>query len=1054
VASCIIRDNGWDAYPIIDQKWLSNENPFGIPILTGAFCWKDVEEMWPAIEEFGISVFLVVQDYKPNTIHIGTQTTWVVDNDGNVKGCSRGKKNIWYDKCNKLPLEGNYGNYGCKTLVIHGSQRIVMLRPIKENCEISFTPDPKYSFAYQCQTKPIAIPSTITKVGLVPPPEDKAQQFKKKMQVYDPWTVINNYTPRNVVQRVVRYIKEERSEWIPVTCSTLTTVGLCAASVFCHPLMAGVFVPPLITGATKKINYYLNKKVATFNIVPLIFKGSAEHKAALEHFYTYHFIDPETHLPYGFYYVDDHQLIQVPQDDPLANWTNVTNFFKEYIDSRAFLDANIIRFMKEHMDSSIWMKRKDDCFQAFTEKKTSALEIVGAAAEYEINIKENDIITVSLHGHDDLRQYVVPHVDKRLLSAIASNRLLHGGLKPKLKTEEILKTMIDWYVANGGTKLRVGDNVEPIPDFSNMKGKKRDQYVRNYENYIAESVTIHTTFIKREALPQKKVDSSGARVISMADKKTNIKIMNFFRKLEEIVYSFKYPNVGLIPGTNKTAKHDNNDVQCDSIRRLASQFAWCLSADAKAFDSSIVGPLAEAEMAFYRWVGLDDNTVKQLLNTRIVGAISHGVLQRFSGDMYTAVGNVIIMSSILHKFENYGCKYYCNGDDTLVFFDKLDMSTQIVKEFAEYGVTIKGDLIGIGRDNNNGDPVYTIPYCQMYYQPYKYTNDPVRTMSRMTNLVGSNMYYLARTVCGKCQGQEYLKGLGYILLQDVTEVFKSLPTDYRTEYKNKTVEGCTMYEKETDRVIDYRDPIHGLFGKIIVTIYDNKAYFLGIEDHTKREKELIKFIEAILKDEYEKQNQLDPTVAQNLAKVNDYVSDFGWKSILPAIAEKMRDAIFDMYGYTKAPVILSPQDAITVDISMNVFEPEYIDKMEVDEQQQPPYSHTGENPPRPKSPPPFIPPSPSDDGYESDASYKPQSPKLTFFEPIPGEDEVVEVPQVSMETLKRRADMDIDPDPDGIVRDEVEDQRPLLDVDADTMVIDTGEYGRLQVVQIVRKPRR
>jgi len=250
------------------------------------------------------------------------------------------------------------------------------------------------------------------------------------------------------------------------------------------------------------------------------------------------------------------------------------------------------------------------------------------------------------------------------------------------------------------------------------------------------------------------------------------------------------------------------------------------------------------------------------------------------------------------------------------------------------------------------------------------------------------------------------------------------------------------------------ETLHGLFGKIIVTIYDNKAYFLSIDDHEKREKELIKFIERILRDEYEKQNQLDPTVAQNLAKINDYVSDFGWKSILPAIAEKMRDAIFDMYGYTKAPVILSPQDAVTVDISMNVFEPEYIDKMEVDEQQQPPNSHVGENPPRPESPPPFIPSSPSDGGYESDESYRPQSPSITSFEYPPGEDEGFNVPQVSRETLKRPTDMDLDPDPDGIVRDRVDEQQPPLDINADTVVVDTGEYGRLQVVQIVRKPRR
>lgn len=236
-------------------------------------------------------------------------------------------------------------------------------------------------------------------------------------------------------------------------------------------------------------------------------------------------------------------------------------------------------------------------------------------------------------------------------------------------------------------------------------GKRLKRYTSAYQrivleghNYARESRI--NSFVK--ASKHKKLDEM-PRLIQFRKPEYTLELMRFVKPIQACLHSIKSSRSGTkvyAKGLNATARAAAIVKKMASLRNTA-----CISADVSKWDVHVSDALIALEGMLYHWM-TGDSEIREMLKHQLVnrGVTASGIRytikgQRMSGDANTALGNDILVSSLMRlamkkanitRYDILG-----DGDDCLVFVDGHDSNVAVASirdTLGAYGFNVKFDV--------------------------------------------------------------------------------------------------------------------------------------------------------------------------------------------------------------------------------------------------------------------------------------------------------------------------------------------------------------------------
>jgi hypothetical protein len=236
-----------------------------------------------------------------------------------------------------------------------------------------------------------------------------------------------------------------------------------------------------------------------------------------------------------------------------------------------------------------------------------------------------------------------------------------------------------------------------------FKGTKRKLYDNAYQRLLVNPLTYRNAkikaFVKAEkADPLDKVNPD-PRIIQARDPEYNLEMARYLRKIEHLVYGWKYDGVPCV------AKCLNPTQRASLLAQKWRMFdnPVCVSLDCSRFDLHVTRPLLDLEHEFYQSCFPDDVWFKYLLSCQKVnrGRTLNGVKYvvnggRMSGDMNTAVGNCLLMmlmaTAAMKELKIGRYQVLDDGDDCLLLTERTELETLMSRlpgVFSEFGMELK-----------------------------------------------------------------------------------------------------------------------------------------------------------------------------------------------------------------------------------------------------------------------------------------------------------------------------------------------------------------------------
>lgn len=847
--SCLIRENNYDAYSLIGQQWLNNINPGAPVVLTGAFINSTLETHAEKIRKLRTPVLFVYQHYSQ--FHLGNEYSYVRDAKGNVLGCSaEGKCDFWTDVQLDLPYTGEWHGMNVETLVEFGPQRICYINHVEPGAAV-FRPFSRVDCSYKVKmVLPISPAKPHLLIGLF---DEEKDEPRKNVHLigYDPFLLLKSFTPKR--KTIVEIIWEKIQTWWANTWIKRTT-----DSVF-----------EFFGKENSLMNIVYNPNLCIF----------PEGEDDLYQLYYSNPVDPFSKLPYGVYYVDDENVIQLHFGDPNANYTNLYSLFRLYAVRKGHSVVSTYKYLVENT-CKIHPKMIPETDFSYQPTFESPLEPITARRPYKITINEAPGYSVKLFGEQELREYVVSYVTHRSVSAAASWRVVRAGLQNTMPYGTMLLEYRQFWtnMVCRGCFLKF-TNLDPIPDVNHFKGKKRRKYQRLLDSLGLKSAKArYELFCKMEALPLSNVLKKAVRIISPNNPVFNLIALNFFLSFEETLLA-----TTTLFGTHLFAKGLNYENRWKTIRKLAKIFKFCYSIDFKNFDAHHCDENYRQEIEFYMAIGLPLVLVKQLLEARHTGVIAYTALMRCSGDLFTGSGNCLTVGALFYPFLGNDCAIFCDGDDTLVFLNRRSdyeiISSHLFNRGYELG---QPEIISLA--NND----WAIPFCQMTYCKDYYTRDLERMLNKSGNLTGSNYDAIAKTILGKIQSFPLIQAHGINFDYDLGKFVNGLDDSYEIDYKNMLIENMEHYRPIDPRFIKLTDN-KSLISKITSKFEENKMkIFLTKLDN--RPKLLRRLIKQVLVKEFNTQvnrTEYDEEITTRIANYIRKHPDEAVNPIMQNIYRKM-----------------------------------------------------------------------------------------------------------------------------------------------------------------------
>ncbi len=367
--------------------------------------------------------------------------------------------------------------------------------------------------------------------------------------------------------------------------------------------------------------------------------------------------------------------------------------------------------------------------------------------------------------------------------------------------------------------LRILPTVSPmsrkefVEHYSGRKRKVYDNALMRLEAGAKVDGRI-TTFIKHEKVQVVEGKRLVPRVISPRKPEYNIEVGCYIRPLEKLIYE----GIDKICGDHTVMKGKNAIEQGFAVHHHWSRYRdpVAVGLDASRFDQHVHPAALDWEHNIYKMLtpATDRAKLSQLLrfqmtNTGICrlreGRIKYRVrARRSSGDMNTALGNVLLMCALLQSYideKKVNCSFINNGDDSVVFMERSSV--------ASFCVGLKGWFSWMGfvmAEETPVDKIEKVVFC--HTQPvwvegkYRMIRDPRMCLTKDATVLSSvdmNVDYLSQIgYCGLalCSGipimQDYyallgskevtsdrIKGMGFWWLSRGLES-RSLPVSEKT----------------------------------------------------------------------------------------------------------------------------------------------------------------------------------------------------------------------------------------------------------------------------------
>lgn len=219
-------------------------------------------------------------------------------------------------------------------------------------------------------------------------------------------------------------------------------------------------------------------------------------------------------------------------------------------------------------------------------------------------------------------------------------------------------------------------------------GSKRKRYAVAAEKYLLTGVQrVHAyfkTFVKAELYNATLKENPCPRIIQPRDSVYNVGLGRYLRPIEKRIYKA----IDKVFGHHVVLKCDAPWDRAKTIVKYWGEFQnpVYVGLDASRFDQHVSAEALEWEHSVYNALYSSDE-LEQLLRWQVdnVGyATGKGFCVKYkvkgvrgSGDMNTALGNVLIMTAVTHHYlESLGIKYrFINdGDDCGVFVESNDLT--------------------------------------------------------------------------------------------------------------------------------------------------------------------------------------------------------------------------------------------------------------------------------------------------------------------------------------------------------------------------------------------
>lgn len=313
-------------------------------------------------------------------------------------------------------------------------------------------------------------------------------------------------------------------------------------------------------------------------------------------------------------------------------------------------------------------------------------------------------------------------------------------------------------------------------------GSKAERYKR-----AADMVTIAGVskvdasikmFIKAERFNPLAKTNPDPRSIQFRGARFSVCLAMYLRPIEEQIYQFSRASDG-VPHTRNVAKGLNAVDRATLLVEKAKPFRRpvFLTLDAQRFDKHIAQDHLKAEHSVYL-ASNPDPMFRRLLSWQLVNKCftTLGVRyttkgRRMSGDMNTAIGNIVIMLLMVMAVMRFMLQILKwdvldDGDDFVLIVEEDDVDhlmAELPGRFLEFGMEMKMDSPARG--------IHEVEFCQskiieFAMGKYKFVRDFRTVISRATSGVRNwdNQSYRSRTIhaIGTC---ELVLGLGVPVLQ-------------------------------------------------------------------------------------------------------------------------------------------------------------------------------------------------------------------------------------------------------------------------------------------------
>ncbi len=298
-------------------------------------------------------------------------------------------------------------------------------------------------------------------------------------------------------------------------------------------------------------------------------------------------------------------------------------------------------------------------------------------------------------------------------------------------------------------------------------GAKKKRYDEALFNLLNEGITQRdagvTMFIKCEKTSPLKVNPD-PRAIQFRDAKYCVALASYLKPIEPHLYRLRCQTEFLSGATRLVGKGMNQIERARVLRQKMGAFGnpVVLSLDMARFDQHVALEALEIEHSVY----LKSNSssyLRWLLTLQLYNHVRSRVGykyttrgKRMSGDMNTALGNCVLMLSMLIGiFETqFKFKYdlFDDGDDCLLIIEEENFST--VMEKLPPIVSTMGHELKI---ENVAREMSDVVWCQSKPifdgKRWKFVRDPIKVMSNC--LVGTRWLNKPEKTC-----REFLAGLG------------------------------------------------------------------------------------------------------------------------------------------------------------------------------------------------------------------------------------------------------------------------------------------------------